>query len=70
MPEHPPVDRSRWASWSLRVKIVALGLMLGMVARWANQAWQAYAGPVKKGDSVSAPGPAAQPSPRRTEEKE
>jgi hypothetical protein len=55
MPEPTPADRRRWANWTLRLKIIALGLTIGIVARWVNQAWQATAAPKQDSESISAP---------------
>ncbi|WP_425614164.1 hypothetical protein NA78x_004025 [Anatilimnocola sp. NA78] len=43
---------SRWTHWNDRLKIIALGLTLGIAARWVTRTWQASA--------ASAPQPAAE----------
>jgi len=37
------IPTSRWARWNDRLKIVALGLTLGIAARWVTRTWQATA---------------------------
>ncbi|QDU29344.1 hypothetical protein ETAA8_44530 [Anatilimnocola aggregata] len=45
---------SRWSRWNDRLKIIALGLTLGIAARWVTRAWQASAAPARPA-AVEAP---------------
>ena len=41
MPEPEPAKRTRAAKWSQRIIIIALGLSLGLAAKWIKETWQA-----------------------------
>jgi hypothetical protein len=58
MPEPTPAARSRSATWLLRMKIVALGLSLGIGARWIKSTWEAFHQPQPNPATNSSPEPA------------
>jgi hypothetical protein len=62
MSNRPP---SRWKRWNDRLKIIALGLTLGLAARWVTRTWQAQASPAPAATSApesSAPGETTKPA--------
>lgn len=50
---------SRWTRWNDRLKIIALGLTLGLTARWVTRAWQANAASTPPPATNTAPLPTA-----------
>lgn len=55
MPDPTRADRSRTATWLLRAKIIALGLSIGIGARWIKSTWDAYQQPGENPPSSSRP---------------